>query len=128
WPDSTQSNLCPVLILEPTNDLNLATLGYDLFAEPERRAAAQRAVETGEPAATGKLTWAPEGEKRGATGFLFLGPLYKRGNVPDTGERSRDWAGFVYCSFSTDDFFKALLHFPGNSLLDFRIYDGTHLT
>lgn len=127
WPDSNQSNLCPVVILEPADDHNLATLGYDLFAEPERRAAAQRAVETGEPAATGKLTLAEEGE-RARDAFLFLGPLYKSGNVPDTADRSRDWSGFVYCSFSTDDFFKALLNSQQNSLLGFKIYDGTQLT
>src|SRR6185503_8903912 len=128
WPDSNQSNLCPVVSLEPADDHNLAMLGYDLFAEPERRAAAQRAVETGEPAATGKLTWAAEAEQPRAAGFLILGPLYKGGNVPDTAERSRDWAGFVYCSFSTDDFFKALLNSHDNSLLGFKIYDGTQLT
>src|SRR6185503_3667867 len=76
WPDSNQSNLCPVVVLEPADDHNLATLGYDLFAEPECRAAAQRAVETGEPAATGKLTLAAEGE-RPRDAFLILGPLYK---------------------------------------------------
>ena len=128
WPDSNQSNLCPVVVLEPADDHNLATLGYDLFAEPERRAAAQRAVETGEPAATGKLTLAAEGERPGGNGFLLLGPLYKGSNVIDTAERSRDWAGFVYCSFSADDFFKALLNSHDNSLLGFKIYDGTQLT
>ena len=128
WPDSNQSNLCPVVILEPADDHNLATLGYDLFAEPERRAAAQRAVETGEPAATGKLTLAAEAEQPRDAGFLILAPLYKVGNVPDPAERSRDWSGFVYCSFSTDDFFKALLNSHANSLLNFKIYDGSQLT
>ncbi|HWN95267.1 MAG TPA: CHASE domain-containing protein [Methylomirabilota bacterium] len=128
WPESNQSNLCPVVILEPADDHNLATLGHDLFAEPERRAAAQRAVETGEPAATGKLTLAAEAERPRGAGFLILGPLYKGGNGPDTAERSRDWSGFVYCSFSADDFFKALLNSQHNSLLNFKIYDGTQLT
>jgi signal transduction histidine kinase len=128
WPDSDLPHLCPLIILEPADDRNLAALGYDLFAEPERRAAAQRAVETGEPAATGKLTSAENGESRRDAGFVFLGPLYKGGNVPPRAERSRDWAGFVYCSFSTDDFFTALLNSHDSSLLNFKIYDGTQLT
>jgi len=127
WPESSQSNLCPVIILEPADDHNLAMLGYDLFAEPERRAAAQRAVETGEPAATGKLTLAAEAERPRDAGFLILGPLYKGGNVPETAERSSNWAGFVYCSFSAD-FFMALLNPHDNSLLGFKIHDDTQLT
>ncbi|HTG42928.1 MAG TPA: CHASE domain-containing protein, partial [Verrucomicrobiae bacterium] len=127
WPDSDQAQLCPLIILEPADDQNLAALGYDLFAEPEHRAAAQRAVETGEPAVTGNLIWAANGQKRRDAGFLFLSPLYKRGDVSAPAERSLNWAGFVYCSFSTDDFFKVLLKSQDNSLLDFKIYDDTHL-
>ena len=128
WPDSNQSNLCPVAVLEPADEHNLAMLGYDLFAEPERRAAAQRAIETGEPAATGKFTLAAEAERPRVAGFLILGPLYKGSNVLDTAERNRDWGGFICCSFSAGDFFKALLNSQHNSLLGFKIYDGTQLT
>jgi CHASE1-domain containing sensor protein len=104
-------------------------LGHDLLTEPERRAAAQRAAETSEPAATSKVTLAAEAAERGDAGFLILGPLYRSGKVPETvEERNRDWAGFVYCSFVANNFFKALLTPQNNSLLNFRVYDGTEVS
>src|SRR6185503_2137838 len=79
WPDSDQPDLCPLIILEPPHDRNVAMLGHDLLTEPERRAAAQRATETSEPAATGKVTLAAEAAEHGDDGFLILGPVYRSG-------------------------------------------------
>src|SRR5690606_33756970 len=45
----------PVMYLEPHTPQNLRAIGYDLYPEPVRREAMQRALDTGEPSLSGPL-------------------------------------------------------------------------
>ena len=44
-----------IIYLEPFADRNLRAFGYDMYAEPVRREAMERARDTGLPALSGKI-------------------------------------------------------------------------
>lgn len=97
--------------------------GFDIGSEPMRRGTAERARDTGGPAATGRLSLS--GEER-AVGFLMLMPVYRKG-IPhdDVAGRRRALYGFISASFLMDDLMKGVF---GDSLLhdfDLEIYDSS---
>ena len=63
------------------NERNLRAFGYDMFSEPVRRAAMEAARDSGQAAATGRVTLVQEGAQRPgrALGFLMYVPVYRAG-------------------------------------------------
>jgi len=59
---------------------NRSAWGYDIGSEATRRAAAEKAVLTGQPTITGRIELLQDEEK--TSGFLYLLPLYKNGQPP----------------------------------------------
>lgn len=51
WPGGPRPEYHAIVFLEPLDRRNLAAIGYDMSTEPVRRAAMERARDTGEPAA-----------------------------------------------------------------------------
>lgn len=105
WPRTEVAQRTPIVLLEPLNHANEAALGYDMFSEPVRRAAMQRAIEAGRGAASGAVDLVQEisGEKQG--GFLYYLPF------PDplvTAQRAGAFTpaaveGFTYAPFVAAD-------------------------
>lgn len=128
WPASDQPELCPVAILEPQDQRNRAPLGYDLFADPLHRAAANRAAEQATPIATAivsKDTGTTNGGTLANKGFVVLVPVYKGGGKPQSAEEGRaKIAGYVYCSFTTAELLKSIAGRDLESASVLRIFDG----
>jgi PAS domain S-box-containing protein len=125
WPEEPRAEYHAVVYLEPQNLRNVAALGYDMFTEPTRRAAMERAWRTGEPSLSGKVILKQEIEAHKQAGFLLYAPVYQGGLVPTTeAERLATLEGFVYSPFRADDLFTGI--FPATYPLRvfFRIYDG----
>ncbi|HEX8785155.1 MAG TPA: CHASE domain-containing protein, partial [Telluria sp.] len=112
----------------PMNERNLRAFGYDMFSEPVRRAAMEQARDSGQAAATGKVTLVQEGVQSGETGpsgFLMYVPVYRAGQPHDTvAQRRAAIAGWVYAPFRMRDLMRGLggAHV---SDLEIAIYDGT---
>ena len=51
-PETSLPLRTPIVLLEPPDQRNLAALGYDMYAEPVRRAAMDQAIATGQPQIT----------------------------------------------------------------------------
>ncbi len=69
-------------------------MGFDLGSEPARLAALRRAAETGQPAATGRITLVQETGSQ--YGVLIVAPVYNAGIVPATpAERRIKLIGFA---------------------------------
>jgi signal transduction histidine kinase len=110
WPDSPHDELFPILYLEPLDRRNRAALGYDMFTSLERRTAMERACDTGEPAATGRVRLVQEIEPRKQAGFLIYLPVYRKGRHAGTlEERRAALAGFVYGAFRAGDLMRDTL-------------------
>jgi signal transduction histidine kinase/ActR/RegA family two-component response regulator len=115
-----------IVALEPPDARNRAALGYDMFQEPSRRLAMERARDTGEPAATGRVTLVQEIDGNQQPGFLLYMPVYAGGEPPrDVAARTERLAGFVYAPFRAHELLSALVGYQRGVQL--RVYDGPEL-
>ncbi|WP_338764056.1 CHASE domain-containing protein [Massilia sp. METH4] len=96
-----------VVMIEPLDVMNRRALGYDMFAEPARRAAMERARDTGTAALTGQVRLVQEGSGAGQPGFLMYLPLY-RGTPLTVAERRASLYGWAYGAFRMHDFMGGL--------------------
>jgi signal transduction histidine kinase len=91
----------PVYFVEPLAG-NEAALGYDLGSSAPRRAALERARDSGEAVATRRIGLVQEMSSQ--TGFLVFVPVYKGVDAPATvAERRERLAGFVLGVFRVGD-------------------------
>lgn len=110
YPDTTQPWRTPVVLFEPLDPSNKASIGYDMFTEPVRRAAIEKAMADDQQHASGLVQL---GQGTGAaqtfTGFL----VFVRLNVetaPDAINASRSsTVGFLYAAFRARELFQIAL-------------------
>ena len=125
WPVGKRGEYHAIVLLEPLDRRNLAAIGYDMHSEPVRRAAMDRARDTGEPAASGRVTLVQEISGERQAGFLIFVPVYRTGVIPPTvEERRRDLLGFVYAAFRADDFLEGIFGREREPRVAFDVYDG----
>ncbi len=104
-PAHERAEYFPVYFLE-TLQRNEAAFGFDVGAEPRRRAALEQARDSAQPVATPLLRLAQEtGSQRG---FLVLQPLY-RGAAKSVPERREQLTGFAVAVFRIGDLVEAAL-------------------
>lgn len=113
-----------ILYLEPFVGRNLAAFGFDMFSEPTRRTAMTRAVETGLPQLSGKVTLVQENDGPVQSGMLMYVPVYQPGAVLNSSaQRWEALRGFVYSPYRVTDLMNAVL--DGRDLqIDFALYAG----
>ena len=126
YPDSSQSWRTPIVLFEPLDPSNESTIGYDMFTEPVRREAIERAMADDAQHASGLVQL---GQGTGAaqtfTGFL----VFVRLNVetaPDGINASRSsTAGLLYAAFRARDLFQTALSRTPLLPVNTEVYDGT---
>lgn len=113
-----------IVYLEPFDWRNQRAFGYDMYAEPIRRAAMERARDTGAPAVSGRVTLVQETRQDLQYGFLMYMPVYRRGMPVEAVEQRRAaLEGFVYSPFRVRDLMTGILG-AGQGGIDFELYDG----
>src|SRR5215471_7122516 len=75
WPEGERSEYAPVTYLERFEGPNPKVFGFDMMSEPTRRAAMQRARESGEATLTGVVKLAT-GADNAPLGLLMYLPVY----------------------------------------------------
>ena len=96
-----------VLYLEPAAR-NGPFLGVDMSSEPVRRAAANKARDTGLPAITTQVPLFQDSLRR--PGFLYFLPVYEgQGPISTVEERRARFRGWIFAPFRTADFFRSAL-------------------
>ena len=85
--DKSQADLYVIKYIQPAAP-NQGAEGLDVGSERVRRAAAERAVRTGEPTLSGAITLVQDARR--TPGFLLFVPLYRAGTDPVTPEQRRD--------------------------------------
>jgi diguanylate cyclase (GGDEF)-like protein/PAS domain S-box-containing protein len=110
WPEGARDEYAPVVYFEPFRWRNPRVFGYDMYSEPVRHAALERARDSGRAAISGKITRSEEiGEDIGA-GFLMVFPVYQPGAPLDTVEQKRRaLLGYFYSAIRMDDLMAGLL-------------------
>lgn len=88
------------IYLEPFTGDNLRAFGYDMFSEPVRQEAMQRAGDSGRAALSGMVTLIQESPGEGQPGFLIYNPIYRKGMpLATVDERRAALLGFAYSPF-----------------------------
>lgn len=125
WPTMTRLEYHAIIYLEPLDRRNRAAIGYDMFSEPVRRAAMERARDTGQPAASSRVTLVQEIDEEKQAGFLIYVPVYRGPHVPATvGERRALLEGYVYAPFRIADLLNSAFASERDPVVGFEVYDG----
>jgi PAS domain S-box-containing protein len=125
WPAAARSEYHSILYLEPLDARNQAAIGYDMFTEPTRRNAMERARDSGSPAASGLVTLVQEIDEQKQPGFLIYMPVYAGGGTPaSVAERRTRLRGFVYSPFRAGDLFAGILGRSPLQRAGFALFDG----
>ena len=123
-PPGERDAYSSILYLEPFAGRNLRAFGYDMFSEPVRREAMERARDSGLPALSGKVTLVQEFGPEVQAGFLIYLPIYARGTEPETVDARRAaLLGFVYSPFRAHDIMDSIFSDSLNDV-DLELFDG----
>jgi len=129
WPETPpRDEYHAIIYLQPQNARNKLAMGYDMFAEPVRREAMERARDSGAPAASGKVFLVQEqtDPANQQPGFLIYAPVYRKQKdeqISSQAELRSVLLGFVYSPYRLDEFLAPITaqqHFD----VSFRVYDG----
>lgn len=124
WPEGNRSIYTAIVFLEPFDFRNRRAFGFDMMSEPTRRAAMERARDTGAAAVSGKVILKQETATDVQAGFLTYLPVYANGKPTTTvDERRSALLGYVYSPFRMDDLMDGILD-QDRSALSLAVYDG----
>lgn|GEM_PF-390913 len=101
WPETSEQDRTPIVLLEPQTEQNAGALGYDMFSEPTRRTAIIAAMTEQRMRASASLTLVTPDPDGGQTGFLIYMPFF-------AGKSSQP-LGLVYAPFRVGNFFDSAL-------------------
>jgi CHASE1-domain containing sensor protein/two-component sensor histidine kinase len=128
-PEGDRETYTAITFLEPMEWRNKRALGFDMFSEPTRRRAMERARDTGEAALTDKVTLVQEADDDIQAGFLMYLPVYRGGRDPgDVATRRAALVGYVYSPFRMGDFVRRTLQARGLEFAQrvrIEVFDGT---
>ena len=128
-PAGARAEYTSIIYLEPFNLRNQRAFGFDMFSEANRRAAMERARDTGGAAISSKVTLVQEDGKQKYAGMLMYLPHYKNGAPHSTlSERRANLLGYVYSPFRLNDLMSGILeknHAGTGTDIDIEIYDST---
>jgi PAS domain S-box-containing protein len=111
----------PIAMLEPLDRRNATALGYDMYSEPTRRGAMDRAWKSRKPAVSQRVTLVQEIDPEKQPGFLIYHAVFAETN--QTGPP----LGFVYSPFRAHDLFAGLIADQNPVRLTVRIYSSATL-
>lgn len=123
-PPGNRPEYTPIIFLEPFDWRNQRAFGYDMYSEPIRHEAMERARRLGTPALSGKVRLVQETSTDTQAGVLLYLPVFRHGAPLTTPvQQERAFLGWVYSPFRMRDLITGTL---GDSALRIRlrIYDG----
>ncbi len=102
-----------VIYIEPLSGLNQKALGYDMYSDPIRREAMQKACDSNIASLADKVTLVQETDKDIQAGTLMYVPVYRSGMPINTiAERRKAIKGWAYSAYRMNNFMSGVL---GNS-------------
>ncbi|MGQ4277222.1 CHASE domain-containing protein [Pseudidiomarina sp. E22-M8] len=127
FPAGERDYYSSVTYLEPFNESNQRAFGYDMYSEPVRREAMQRAARSGRAAVTGKVELVQETDEFRQVGTLMYVAIYKDSALPPRDERMQKLLGWAYSPFWMEDLVDGILHdwtAAEGASIELTIYDG----
>jgi PAS domain S-box-containing protein len=119
--DTSNEDLYVIKYIEPAAN-NTGAQGLDVGSEAHRRAAIQRAIDTGKPAMTNVITLVQD--TQASPGVLIFVPVYARGANPTTvAERRAALRGAMYAPIVMAELLVDV-NLVKDSVLDIELFDG----
>lgn len=133
WPAGQRETYTAIVYLEPFTGRNLRAFGFDMFSEPVRRAAMERARDENSAALSGKVTLVQETTEDVQAGILLYVPVYQHGMpITTLEERRAAILGWVYSPYRMADMMHGTLGNyelkQGDRHIEVQIYDGDAVT
>ena len=125
-PPGPRQSYSAIEFLEPFDWRNQRAFGYDMYSEPVRREAMQRAAESGRAALSGKVRLVQETEEDLQRGALIYLPVYADKGVA-TQSNKRRLVGWTYSPLRLKDLVKSALDTVDNADLNgtgVLVFDG----
>lgn len=130
-PEGAREFYSSIIYLEPFSGRNLRAFGYDMFSEPVRRLAMERARDTDAAALSGKVVLVQETGEAVQSGSLMYVPVYRKGMPVNTVEQRRAAIyGWVYSPYRMTDLMRGMLGDRERGLerdLHFEVFDGAQM-
>ncbi len=125
FPAAEKNSYQIVTYLEPFNQSNQKSIGFDMSGESNRSKALDRARDLGDAASSAKVNLIQEKEGFSETGFLIFLPIYKNGKLPlSIEDRKKNIIGYIYSPFRANDFLNEIQNDKSASDIKLKIYDG----
>jgi PAS domain S-box-containing protein len=122
-PAGERAEYTSIIYLEPFDERNKRAFGFDMFSEAIRRAAMEKARDSGRTSISAKVKLVQETKENVQAGFLMYLPVY-RGALPvNVVQRRNSLLGYVYSPFRMNDLMQGVL---GKAAPDvaLQIFDG----
>lgn len=120
----SQGNAADMMIVKFIEPIagNHAVFGLDIWPEPIRREAAERAMNTGQPALSGKLTLVQDANQM--PGLLYFLPVYRHGLDPVTPQQHQAaLVGLLYAPMTVDELLNGVSSIADNTVR-LELWDG----
>ncbi len=103
-PPGRRDMYSSIIYLEPFTGRNLRAFGYDMFSEPVRRAAMERARDSGRASISGKVLLVQETQEDVQVGVLMYVPIYRPGQpLASVAQRQSALMAWSYSPFRMKD-------------------------
>lgn len=126
WPDGKRDTYSSVVYTEPLTPDNARVIGFDMLTEPTRRAAMERARDTGEATLSKKLNLIQDQDKPNQSAFVLYLPLYQaEAPLFTVSEKRKALVGYINSPFHARDLFKSIAGTQlDEQILNVEIFDG----
>ena len=128
WPEGEREIYSSIIYLEPFSGRNLRAFGYDMFSEPVRRSAMERARDEDSAALSGKVILVQETDADIQAGALMYVPVYRSERpIATVAERRAALVGWVYSPYRMNDLMRGILggwDIQEDRRIRLSVYDG----
>ena len=127
-PEGDRESYTSIIYLEPFDWRNQRAFGYDMFSEPVRREAMERARDIDIASLSGKVLLVQETGEDVQAGNLIYVPVYRKNMPIETIEQRRAAIyGWVYSPYRMNDLMNGILHvrdLPKEEGIYLQVFDG----
>ncbi|NTV09924.1 MAG: diguanylate cyclase [Zoogloea sp.] len=123
WPQGQRRMYSAIVFLEPFDWRNQRAFGFDMYSDPARREAMERAWKTNSSALSARVTLVQEAGPAPQAGVLLYLPVFRNGEPTETvAQRHAALQGWVYSPFRMNDLVEGALG-RFSSRIRLRIHD-----
>lgn len=110
YPSGERELYSSIVYLEPYEGRNLVAVGYDMYSEPVRRAAMDRARDMNDASLSGRVQLVQEIDSDVQPGTLIYVPVYATGaDITDPQQRRDALIGWAYSPFRMTDLMNGII-------------------